>query len=75
MTALVDTNDPQDPFRVGRHRQAELDALTSAAFRAAVASRGVEFVTYRQVIDRNGLQAMSRPEEHSGYSTDLQRPK
>jgi predicted glycoside hydrolase/deacetylase ChbG (UPF0249 family) len=75
MTALVDTNYPQDPFRVGRHRQAELDALTSPAFRAAVAAAGFEFLTYRQVIERKGLEAMAPPAQPSGYSTDLQRPK
>jgi predicted glycoside hydrolase/deacetylase ChbG (UPF0249 family) len=75
MTALVDTNYPQDPFRVGRHRQAELDALTSPAFRAAVTAAGFEFVTYRQVIERKGLGAMAPPAQPSGYSTDLQRPK
>ena len=75
MTALVDTNYLQDPFRVGRHRQAELDALTSPAFRAAVAAAGLEFLTYRQVIERRGLKAMTAPEQLSGYSTELQRPK
>jgi hypothetical protein len=75
MTALVDTNYPQDPFRVGRHRQAELDALTSPAFRAAVAAAGFELITYRQVIERKGLNAMAPPEQRSGYSTELQRPR
>jgi hypothetical protein len=75
MTGLVDTNYPQDPFRVGRHRQAELDALTSPAFRAAVAAARFEFLTYRQVIDRKGLKAMAPPAQRSGYSTELQRPK
>ena len=75
MTALVDTNYPQDPFRVGRHRQAELDALTSPAFRAAVAAVGFELVTYRRVIERNGLAAMAPPAQASGYSVDLPRPK
>jgi predicted glycoside hydrolase/deacetylase ChbG (UPF0249 family) len=75
MTALVDTNYPQDPFRVGRHRQAELDALTSPAFRVAVAAAGFEPVTYRQVIERKGLKAMTPPEQLSGYSTELQPPK
>jgi hypothetical protein len=75
MTALVDTNYPQDPFRVGRHRQAELDALTSPAFRAAVAAAGLRLVTYSQVIERMGLKAMSPPAQPSGYSTELQRPK
>jgi predicted glycoside hydrolase/deacetylase ChbG (UPF0249 family) len=75
MTALVDTNYPQDPFRVGRHRQAELDALTSPAFRAAVTAAGFELITYHQVIERKGLKAMTPPEQASGYSTELQRPK
>jgi hypothetical protein len=75
MTALVDTNYPQDPFRVGRHRQAEVDALTSPAFRAAATAAGFEFVTYRQVIERKGREAMAPPAQPSGYSTDLQRPK
>jgi len=75
MTALVDTNYLQDPFRVGRHRQAELDALTSPAFREAVTAAGFEPVTYRQVIERRGLKAMTAPEQLSGYSTELQRPK
>jgi hypothetical protein len=75
MTALVDTNYPQDPFRVGRHRRAELDALTSPAFRAAVAAVGFELVTYRQVIERKGLAGMVAPAQASGYSTQLQPPK
>ena len=75
MTALVDLNYPQDPFRVGRHRQAELDALASPAFRAAVAAAGLELVGYRQVIERGGPGAMRRPEQASGYSTDLRLPK
>jgi hypothetical protein len=75
MTALVDTNYLQDPFRVGRHRQAELDALTSPAFCTAVAAAGFSFVTYRQVIERIGLKAMAPPEQLSGYSTQLQRPQ
>ncbi len=75
MTALVDLNYPQDPFRVGRHRQAELDALLAPAFRAAVAAAGLEPVTYRQVIDRSGLAGMARPAEATGYTTELQRPK
>jgi predicted glycoside hydrolase/deacetylase ChbG (UPF0249 family) len=75
MTALVDTNYPQDPFRVGRHRQAELEALTSPAFRAAVTAAGFEAVTYRQVIERKGLAAMAPPAQRSGYSVELPRPK
>jgi predicted glycoside hydrolase/deacetylase ChbG (UPF0249 family) len=75
MTALVDTNYPQDPFRVGRHRQAELHALTSPAFRAAVTTAGFEPVTYRQVVERKGLATMAPPAQRSGYSVELPRPK
>jgi predicted glycoside hydrolase/deacetylase ChbG (UPF0249 family) len=75
MTGLVDLNYPQDPFRVGRHRQAELDALMSPAFRAAVAAAGLELVTYRQIIERKGLGAMAPPAQASGYSTQLAVPK
>lgn len=71
MAALVDANNPADPFRVAQHRQAELDAFSSAAFRAAVASAGIELVTYRQVVERLGLDAMRRPEGPTGYSVDL----
>jgi predicted glycoside hydrolase/deacetylase ChbG (UPF0249 family) len=75
MTGLVDLNYPQDPFRVGRHRQAELDALTSPAFREAVAAAGLQLVTYRQVIESRGLAAMKAPAQDSGYSTQLVQPK
>ena len=71
MTALVDVNWPADPFRVARHRQAELDAVTSTAFRTAVATAGLEFITYRQLIERKGLAAMKRPAQESAYEVEL----
>ena len=71
MTALVDVNWPTDPFRVARHRQAELDAVSSPAFRASVAAAGLELITYRQLIERKGLAAMKRPEQASGYTVEL----
>ena len=71
MTALVDANWPTDPFRVARHRQAELDAVSSPAFRASVAAAGLELITYRQLIERKGLAAMKRPEQASGYTVEL----
>jgi predicted glycoside hydrolase/deacetylase ChbG (UPF0249 family) len=71
MTALVDSNWPTDPFRVARHRQAEVDAVTSPAFRAAVAAAGLEFITYRQLIERKGLESMKRPAQESGYEVEL----
>jgi predicted glycoside hydrolase/deacetylase ChbG (UPF0249 family) len=70
MTALVDMNNPADPFRVGRHRQAELDAVASASFRDAVGAAGLTLVTYRQVIEQHGLAAMVPPRQGSGYSME-----
>ena len=67
MSALVDLNNPNDPYRVAVHRQAELEALTSPAFRQAIADRGVRLVTYREIIDRVGLEAMAPPAQ-VGYS-------
>jgi predicted glycoside hydrolase/deacetylase ChbG (UPF0249 family) len=74
MTALIDLNNPRDPFRVASHRQAELDAITSPAFRRAISERGMKLVTYRDVIRRNGLAAMARPEGPPGYSTGDEDP-
>lgn len=70
MAALIDVNNPDDPERVGIHRQAELDALLSPEFRRAIAEHGIELVTYRDLIDRYGLDAMRRPEGDPGYSMD-----
>jgi predicted glycoside hydrolase/deacetylase ChbG (UPF0249 family) len=67
MEALVDINNPSDPYRVAEHRQAELDAITSPAFRRAAAERQISFVTYADLIERHGLEAMRRPES-GGYS-------
>jgi chitin disaccharide deacetylase len=75
MAALVDMNYPPDPFRVAIHRQAELDALRSPAFRSALAAGAVELVTYREVVARQGLAAMNRPPQATGYTLDLAPPK
>lgn len=71
LSALIDLNNPSDPYRVARHRYAELEALTSPAFRQAVAERGIEFVNYRDVIARLGLASMTRPEGAPGYSMEV----
>jgi predicted glycoside hydrolase/deacetylase ChbG (UPF0249 family) len=70
MSALVDVNNPSDPYRVAKHRQAELEALTSPAFRSAVADRGITLTTYQRIIEQQGLAAMVRPEGAPGYSMD-----
>lgn len=67
MNALVDANNPADPYRVAKHRAAELDALTSPAFRQAVEARGIRFVTYGDMVRRYGLDDLERP-GFIGYS-------
>ena len=69
MAALVDSNYAADPFRVAIHRQAELDAISSQAFRAAVAERGIELLTYRDLVQRRGLDGMVAPAVIGSYST------
>ena len=70
MGALVDVNNPRDPYRVAQHRQAELEALTSPAFRRAIAARGIELVNYGEIVEQRGLAAMVRPQGAPGYSMD-----
>jgi hypothetical protein len=70
MAALIDVNNPEDPARVGIHRQAELDALLSPEFRQAISERGIELLTYGQLIERYGLESMQRPQGEPGYSMD-----
>jgi predicted glycoside hydrolase/deacetylase ChbG (UPF0249 family) len=59
--ALVDMNTEFPLPDMSKHRQAELDALTSPRFLQAVQARNIRLVTYRQLIDMHGLQAMRRP--------------
>jgi hypothetical protein len=46
---------------MSRNRQGELDAVTSVRFREAVQARNVRLVTYRQLIEMQGLKSMRRP--------------
>lgn len=69
VAALIDLNNSDDPYRVARHRSAELAALTSPAFRAALERRGIELDTYGGLVSRLGLGAMRRPAV-TGYSMD-----
>lgn len=59
--ALVDMNTGFPLADMSKHRQGELRALTSARFREAVATRRVRLITYRQLIEMQGLKAMKRP--------------
>jgi predicted glycoside hydrolase/deacetylase ChbG (UPF0249 family) len=60
--ALVDMNTGQPLDDMSKNRQGELDALTSRRFRDALASRkDVRLITFRQLIEMQGLQAMRNP--------------
>jgi predicted glycoside hydrolase/deacetylase ChbG (UPF0249 family) len=59
--ALVDMNTDNPLPEMSKNRQGELDALTSRRFREALGARNVRLVTYRQLIEMQGLQAMRRP--------------
>jgi predicted glycoside hydrolase/deacetylase ChbG (UPF0249 family) len=71
MAALVDLNYAADPYRVAIHRQAELDAATSPAFRAALDEAGIQLLTYRDLIAQRGLAAMVAPGQITSYSVSL----
>lgn len=58
--ALVDMN-PSGPLNMSKHRQAELDALGSLAFRESLKKHGVRLITYKDLIDRIGLANMQSP--------------
>jgi len=47
---------------MSKHRQGELDAVTSAAFREAIKENGLTPITYRDLINMVGLENMTRPE-------------
>jgi predicted glycoside hydrolase/deacetylase ChbG (UPF0249 family) len=61
LSALVDMNISGPLPDMSRHRQGELDALTSERFRQALRERNVQLLTYRQVIQMQGLKSMRRP--------------
>jgi hypothetical protein len=46
---------------MSKNRQGELDALTSPRFRDALKKRNVQLITYRQLIEMQGLKSMRRP--------------
>ena len=71
MLAMVDLNNASDPYRVAIHRQAELDAITSPAFRAAIEEAGIELLTYKNIVKELGLDAMHPPEDLTSYSSSF----
>jgi predicted glycoside hydrolase/deacetylase ChbG (UPF0249 family) len=61
--ALLDMNTDGPLPEMSKNRQGELDALTSQRFGEAVKARNVRLITYRQLIEMQGLKSMRRPEE------------
>ena len=61
MEALIDMNNPDDPYRVAQHRQAELDALCSGKFEKAIKKNNVYLTNYKELISKVGLKTMKRP--------------
>jgi predicted glycoside hydrolase/deacetylase ChbG (UPF0249 family) len=59
--ALLDMNVDGPLPEMSKNRQGELDALTSRRFSDAVNARNVRLITYRQLIEMQGLTAMRRP--------------
>jgi predicted glycoside hydrolase/deacetylase ChbG (UPF0249 family) len=59
--ALVDMNTANPLPEMSKNRQGELDALTSQRFSEAVRARNVRLITYRQLIEMQGLKSMRRP--------------
>jgi predicted glycoside hydrolase/deacetylase ChbG (UPF0249 family) len=59
--ALLDMNTGQPLADMSKNRQGELDALKSRRFSEAVEARNVRLITYRQLIEMQGLESMRRP--------------
>lgn len=59
--ALLDMNTDGGLADMSKNRQGELNAITSTRFRDAAKARAVRFITYRQLIEMQGLQSMQRP--------------
>jgi predicted glycoside hydrolase/deacetylase ChbG (UPF0249 family) len=59
--ALLDMNTDQPLPDMSKNRQGELDALTSRRFTRALTARNVQLTTYRELIGKQGLEAMRRP--------------
>jgi predicted glycoside hydrolase/deacetylase ChbG (UPF0249 family) len=62
--ALLDMNTSGPLPDMSKNRQGELDALTSQRFREAIKARNVRLITYRQLIEMQGLKSMRKPEDN-----------
>ena len=62
LSALIDMNS-FGLKEMSKHRQAELNALTSERFRGLLEEENIKLVTYRDLILEKSLDNMQRPEE------------
>lgn len=60
MNALEDLNS-FGLREMSKHREAELQSLTSARFRELLQTKHIRLTSYRQLINETGLSAMKRP--------------
>jgi len=63
--ALLDMNTSGPLPEMSKNRQGELDALTSTRFRDALKAHDIRLITYRQLIEMQGLKSMRRPEDNN----------
>jgi hypothetical protein len=64
LRAMIDLN-PSGPAEMSRHRQGELDALTSTEFKELLKTKDIKLITYRDLILQHGLENMKSSQ--SGY--------
>jgi len=62
---LLDMNTSGPLPEMSKNRQGELDALTSTRFRDALKAHDIRLITYRQLIEMQGLKSMRRPEDNN----------
>ena len=60
LSAMIDLN-PFGPPEMSKHRNAELNALISPEFKAALTANNVELLNYGNLLDTLGLEAMESP--------------
>jgi len=60
MSALIDLN-PGGISEIGRHRNAELNAIMSPRFLAALKREGIRLLDYRQLMDESGPGVLESP--------------
>ncbi len=66
MQAMIDLN-PFGPAEMSKHRQAELNGLLSPVFKEGIKKNNIKMLTYKDIVERVGLQNMKSPVDPHGY--------